>query len=392
MTQPFLQLAELLDYTRQVLERGVPGAVWVRADIAQATRKRHLYLELVQRGGGRDLAKCRATCWYEERMALERKFTEATGQTLGAGQAVMLFVTPEFHSLYGFSLNVLDIAPEYTRGEMETRLDAIRARLREDGLYDLARRHALPSDLHRVLVVAPARAAGLGDFKREARRLSGAGVCQFVYLHATFQGADTERSLLSALAQAQDAHQQQPADALIVLRGGGAATDLEQLNSEALAAALARFPAPVLTAIGHARDRTLPDEVATHAFDTPSKAAAWVLGTVAAATERTQGHLRQIAMSAAEAAELSRARADRGLSRCIGAAGRATARERERLAGLMRTVVGLSPQQTLGRGYALASRGGTPIVSAEAARKATEFTLTFADGPVQVRVQPQETP
>lgn len=114
--EQFLELSELLAYVGQVVARGLPGAVWVRAEIASVTDRRHLYLDLVQAAEDGEVAKCRATVWARERFSLEGKFRRATGGTLTAGLKVLLFAEATFHEQYGFSLNVLDVAPEFTLG------------------------------------------------------------------------------------------------------------------------------------------------------------------------------------------------------------------------------------------------------------------------------------
>lgn len=119
--EQFLELSEVLAYIGQVIARGMPGAVWVRAELASVTDRRHLYLDLVQLGEGGEIAKCRATVWARERFSLEGKFRQATGGTLTAGLKVLLFCQPEFHPQYGFSLNVLDVSPEYTLGDAALR-------------------------------------------------------------------------------------------------------------------------------------------------------------------------------------------------------------------------------------------------------------------------------
>ena len=310
----FLELSDLLAYVGQVIERGIPGAVWVRAELASVTDRRHLYLDLVQSasleqgGDGREVAKARATLWARERFALEGKFRRATGGGLAAGMNVLLMVTAEFHPQYGFSLHILDIAPEFTVGDMALKLDGIRRTLAEERL--LARNRSLPepSDYTRVAVISPANAAGLGDFRREADALEAAGLVQFVYLPATFQGREASSSLLNALGAALLAHAEAPLDALVLIRGGGATTDLAWLNDLELARAVARFPVPVISGIGHARDDTILDEVACLRMDTPSKAAALIVGTVAVGAQQAERDFRQIV--AADAARRSRRRPD----------------------------------------------------------------------------------
>ncbi len=386
--EQFLELSELLAYVGQVVARGLPGAVWVRAEIASVTDRRHLYLDLVQASEDGEVAKCRATVWARERFSLEGKFRRATGGTLTAGLKVLLFAEATFHEQYGFSLNVLDVAPEFTLGDAALRLAEHRETLVREGVYGLNRLLVAPEDFGRFAVIAPREAAGLGDFRREIDPLQSAGVLRPVYLEATFQGRDAAPSLLRAAGEARVLHEQEPLDALVVLRGGGAVTDLAWLNDLAFARALATFPAPVITGLGHARDDTLPDEVAHTRVDTPSKAAALIVRTVAGAAAQAQEDARTIRAHATQVLVDAQAGADWALDRARSAAGRHVDRAAQDVDALMRQALGLTPQRTLARGYALVrDAAGQPVTRAVQVTPGQPLTLEWTDGSVPVRAE-----
>lgn len=383
-----LTLRDLLAYVEQVLARGIPGAVWVRAEIASLTDRRHLYLELIQHAEGREVAKCCATLWASECYALEGRFLRATGGKLRVGMQVLLFVTAEFHPQYGFSLNILDAAPEYTVGEAALRRENLRRDLGAQGVLSLNKRFAPPTDFARVLVISPPAAAGLGDFRRELDLLRGAGLLTVTYLSATFQGREAEASLLRALERAEELHAQQPADALFIIRGGGSVADLAWLDSEALARAAAEFPAPIITGIGHARDNTILDELACLRTDTPSKAAAYVVGRVLERLRESRELYRQIVRGVASLARQEQQRAEQQYARALLAAQRRSERERLSLEALMEQLVGLSPRRTLERGYALVRReGGETVTRAAQLRAGETLRLAFQDGEVLALVR-----
>ncbi|WP_019588474.1 exodeoxyribonuclease VII large subunit [Deinococcus apachensis] len=385
--EQFLDLADVLVYVGQVIARGMPGAVWVRAEVAALTDRRHLYLDLVQLEDGVEVAKCRGTVWARERYALEGKFRRATGGTLTAGLKVLLFCTPEFHPQYGFSLNVLDVAPEFTLGDAALRLEALRETLVQEGVYGRNRALTAPADFARVAVISPREAAGLGDFRRETDALEAAGVVEFLYLEATFQGREASASLTEAIADARAAHEQAPLDALVVIRGGGAVTDLAWLNDLEVARALATFPAPVVTGLGHARDDTLPDEVACIRTDTPSKAAGLIVRTVATAAAQAQEDARTIRARARDALVNADAGARWTLDRILGTVRRQADAARAETDALMRQALGLTPERTLARGYALVrDAAGTPVTRATQVELGQPLTLEFGDGTVGIRV------
>ena len=384
--EQFLELAEVLQYVGAVIARGVPGAVWVRAEVASLTDRRHLYLDLVQLAEDGEVARCRATVWARERAELEGKFRRATGGSLEAGLKVLLFCTPEFHPQYGFSLHVLDIAPEFTLGDAAARLGVMRDTLVQEGVYGLNRALPAPRDYARVAVVSPEGAAGLGDFRRETDALEAAGVIQFTYLQATFQGREASGSVTRAVAQARTLHLETPLDALVVIRGGGATSDLAWLNDLDIARAVATFPAPVITGLGHARDDTLPDEVAHTRMDTPSKAAALIVGTVAQAAAQAQQDARTIRAAGARAFVDADARARWARDRLVGGAARLIDRQRADVDAVMRQALGLTPERTLARGYALVrDAGGVPVTRAAQVQSEQSLSLEFVDGVVDVQ-------
>ncbi|MFC4455047.1 exodeoxyribonuclease VII large subunit [Deinococcus sonorensis] len=392
MTRPpaqFLELADLLFYVSQVLERGIPGAVWVRCELSSVTDRRHLYLDVTQQGeDGQEVAKARATLWARERFSLEGKFRRATGSRLTAGMKVLLYVTAEFHPQYGFSLHILDIAPEYTVGDASLKLDQIRRTLEQEGLLERNRRRPAPTDYTRVAVVAPLRAAGLGDFQREADRLMQAGVVHFSYVFATFQGREAPRSLLTALSEVQLLHAADPFDAVCIIRGGGASADLAWLNDLELARAVARLPLPVITGIGHRQDDTILDELACIRTDTPSKAAALILSTVMAGAAQAEADLRTIQAAGRATMQAADSAATARFSRLHQAARQRLDTQAAALDATMSAVLGLSPRRTLERGYALVRNGrGEVITRAAQLPRGERLLLEFADG----RVAAQQT-
>ena len=383
--EQFLELSDLLGYVSQVVTRGIPGAVWVRAELSSVTDRRHLYLDVVQLEDGQEVAKARATLWARERYSLEGKFRKAIGGGLRSGMKVLLYVTAEFHPQYGFSLHILDLSPEFTVGDQAIKLENIRRVLDAEGLLERNRLLPPPDDFSRVAVISPRQAAGLGDFVREAARLERAGAVEFVYLQATFQGREAAASLMTALSSALLTHLEAPLDALVIIRGGGAQTDLAWLNDLELARMVARFPVPVITGIGHARDDSILDEIACIRTDTPSKAAAYILNTVLAGAGSALDAYRQIRATGQGVLEQAESSAAWMLGRMNRAARGRVDTEAERLDSAMRGILGLTPERTLGRGYALVRGGGGQVVTRTTQVTAGDaLSLEFVDGRVGV--------
>ncbi|MBU6460003.1 MAG: exodeoxyribonuclease VII large subunit [Proteobacteria bacterium] len=253
---------------------------WIRVEISRIQERRHIYLELVEHNiEGQEIAKCSARIWQGRKQLILDKFHMGAGSTLEAGIQILIRVEASFHPQYGFALTILDIDPTYTLGGMELKLAEIRARLQQENLYWNNQALPNPIDFTRVAVLSPEGAAGLGDFSILASKLETAKLCTFDYFTAVFQGINAPQFILACLNEI-DSRQNMALDggydALVIIRGGGAATDLAWLNDYVLAASICTLNLPVFTGIGHQQDNTILDEVAHTRFDTPSKVIGYI--------------------------------------------------------------------------------------------------------------------
>ena len=275
MEQPVehVRLSEYLDRVQKAIKAALPDSCWVVAELASIKNspKGHVYLDLVDSEAGREVAKVRAMMFSHVAKSVYAKWIEATGGKPQDGMRLLMKVRSVFSVQYGYSLQVTAIDPAYTLGDMQMQVQKVIANLQQKGLYDLQRRFQTPSSFWRVAVISPHEAAGLADFRRDADRLDQAGVCQFEYFSAVFQGKDSSESIRAAMKTAHERHQAAPFDVLCIIRGGGSKSDLAWLNDGVLAAWACRFPIPVFSGIGHEIDETVLDLVAHRRFDTPSK-------------------------------------------------------------------------------------------------------------------------
>jgi exodeoxyribonuclease VII large subunit len=277
-----VSLTDLLAQVKGVIDRGLPDAVWVRAEVSELRGKNgHLYLSLTERNErGDSLANAKGIIWKNRATAITANFEQATGEGLKTDIKILCLVRVRFDVLYGLDLIIEDVDPSYTLGDLAAKLARIREWLIRDDLYERNRSLPTPVEFVRVAVISPETSAGLGDFRRETDRLQHAGLCEFHYFGATFQGLDAPSSLRTAVNEALAAHRQRRFDALVVIRGGGSVTDLAWLNDLELARLLCQSPIPFVTGIGHERDSTILDEIAHRRFDTPSKVALHITTTI----------------------------------------------------------------------------------------------------------------
>lgn len=272
-----LSLTELNELVRQALELTMPSPFWVRAEIAECrvAANGHCYMELVEHdeATGQIRSKARANLWRSTYAFLRPRFERETGQRLQAGLQVLLEVQVSFHPQFGYALTVSDIDPTFTLGDAARRRREILRQLEEDGVLRMNQELSLPRPIRRVAVVSSATAAGYGDF---CHQMESARVPILTRLFpATMQGENVEASVIEALNRIDTERGEW--DAVCIIRGGGATTDLGGFESYLLAANVAQFPLPVITGIGHERDETVIDLVAHTRLKTPTAVAAFLI-------------------------------------------------------------------------------------------------------------------
>lgn len=274
-----LSLYELNSIVRSFIEEGAEENYWVQGELLEGREGQggHFYGELVEKSEltGAIVARARITIWARVYYMLSMRFHEETGQRLRPGIKVLLKVKVSFSELYGYSLNVLDIDGTYTLGDMAKRRQEILQRLEQDGIIDDNKTLSMPTMLKRIAVVSSPTAAGYGDFSRQLLENEWGLSFRVKLFPAIMQGQQVPESITSALLQIAD--EADKWDAVVIIRGGGATSDLIDYDSYYLAACIAQHPLPVITGIGHDRDQTVPDMVAHTSVKTPTAAAAFIL-------------------------------------------------------------------------------------------------------------------
>lgn len=259
------------------LQKSMPDCYWLKVEISElrVASNGHCYMELVQKdeASGTIVAKAKANIWRQNYNILSDSFARSTGQLLSSGIKVLVCVTVNFHELYGYSLNVIDIDPSYTVGDLAQQKKEIIKQLEDDGVINLNKELPLPRIIERIAVISSATAAGYGDF---CKQLEQSGYHFKVKLFAAImQGEHVEDSVIDALNAIMN--DKEVWDVVVIIRGGGAVTDLNGFNTYLLGANIAQYPLPVLTGIGHERDDTIADMVAHTRLKTPTAVAAFLI-------------------------------------------------------------------------------------------------------------------
>lgn len=277
-----LGLFELNRQIRLAMQAAFPMSVWVVAEISDFTvnRNGHCYLELIEKEaeGDKILARSRATIWASAYRMLRPFFETATGQELMPGIKILVKADVEFHELYSISLNIRDIEPSFTVGDLARKRQMIIRKLQEAGIFDMNKELELPLVPQKIAVISSPTAAGYGDFNDQLLRNPRGYVFYTHLFPAIMQGEETGSSIIAALDAV--ASYGDFFDAVVIIRGGGSKLDLSSFDHYELGFNVAQFPLPVITGIGHEQDDSIIDLVAHTRCKTPTAVAEFLIGTV----------------------------------------------------------------------------------------------------------------
>ena len=274
-----LSLFELNSLVRDVIDASLPDSYWVEAELSEAREGYggHCYLELIEKDerSNTPIAKAHAACWRNRWMLIKPHFERVTGQRIHAGMKVLLKVHAQFHENYGFSWIVDDIDPNYTMGDMARKRLEIINTLKEEGVFELQKELVLPMFCQRIAVISSATAAGYGDFCNQLADNDYGLQFKTCLFPATMQGEGVEQSAIAALDSINA--EWESFDCVVIIRGGGATSDLSGFDTLSLAENVANFPLPIITGIGHERDESVLDMISFQRVKTPTAAAAFLV-------------------------------------------------------------------------------------------------------------------
>ena len=402
-TRSAYTLHELNAIIKSTISYAFPDAFWVIAEIAEAkcNQRGHCYLDLVEKEDEAIIAQLKATIWAYEYRRLSQKFQGTTGESLKPGMKIMLLVVITFHEVYGLSLNVKDIDPAYTLGEMALRKREVIERLKREGIADRNKGLALPMVPQKIAVISSPTAAGYEDFFRQLDENPYGYTFVHILFPALMQGQESEKSILSALDTIRSARGL--FDVVVIIRGGGSAIDLSCFDGYALASQIAQFPLPVITGIGHEKDDTVSDIVAHTKMKTPTAVAEFLISGVRSFEERimdihgrmsvcVEGSLKDwhyrlnTLVQRLAIAPLRTASADGRLmilERDLKSHVRQLMHnENNRLMRMEQTVKLLDPAQILRRGYSITRHDREIVKDAARLKKGDVITTMFSHGTI----------
>lgn len=401
-----LSLYDLNALVRRSLEQCLPDEYWVQAELSDVRTNStgHCYLEFIQKDPRSNnlIAKARGTIWANVYRLLKPYFEESTGQAFVSGIKVLVQVTVSFHELYGYSLTVQDIDPTYTLGDMARWRREILKQLEEEGVLTLNKELEMPVLPQRIAVVSSPTAAGYGDFCHQLKNNSRGFFFHTELFPALMQGDRVEESVLSAL----DAilNRQEDFDAVVIIRGGGATSDLSGFDTYLLAAACAQFPLPIITGIGHERDDTVLDSVAHTRVKTPTAAAEYLINCMDLAADElevlisqlhesvrsrlTEEHRKLISYRNRIPSAVVRRVSDAKLALLTTrkdislAVQTLLSRQRHRLELLQQRLADASPEKMLARGYSITLKDGKVVKNGDVLQLNDEIVTRLYQGEI----------
>lgn len=426
-------LLELNNRIKNALLDAFPETCWIRAemsDVCTNAASGHCYLEFIEKNPltGQLVARARGSIWAKTFRLLKPYFEMETGQQFASGLKVLVKVAVEFHELYGYSLTVLDIDPAYTLGDMVRRRMEIIRQLQEEGVFTLNKELPFPTLPKRVAVITSPTAAGYEDFLNQLANNTAGYPFYTKLFPALMQGERTEESVIAALEriyQYLDCF-----DVVVIIRGGGATSDLNSFDSYLLAANCAQFPLPIITGIGHERDDTILDLVAHTRMKTPTAVAEFLIARMDKAAGELDSLQQSVSLLATEilsaqknqlhtlanrllALALNRIERNRSLLQRLGGQlplmvssflkqRRATVdtwqlhlknrtetwlAEQNRFIQLTEQFVKMaSPEYLLKRGYSLTLKEGKIVKQATDLQSGDEIVTRFSDGEIRASV------
>ena len=409
-----LTLYELNRLVREVIECEMPNEYWVEAELSECRESRgHCYMELIQKEerNATPIAKASARCWASKWMIIRPYFERTTGQRLHAGMKVLLKVYPQFHEAYGFSWIVTDIDPTYTLGDMARKRQEIIRQLKEEGVFDLQKELELALFCQHIAVISSETAAGYGDFCNQLADNPYGFRFRTQLFPAIMQGEGVEQSIIAALNRIYSRSvecgvwSENTFDCVVIIRGGGATSDMSGFDTLALAENVANFPIPIITGIGHDRDESILDMVSHTRVKTPTAAAALLiehLKAVLDALNDAQDRISQIltitltrqnaaidglnqrlTASVQRRIVSERARIETFEQRIPMLVERRLTQEKHRLEIIEEKTRMLDPTLLLKRGYSITLHNGKAVKDAQALKPGDEIETRLSEGTIK---------
>ena len=411
ITDQHISLSDINSLVKEAIQEQFPALYWVRAEISEmkVNASGHCYLELVEKDihSGRLIAKAQGRIWANIFRLLCPYFEKETGHAFTSGLKVLVLVAIDFHEVYGYGLTISDIDPAFTVGDMQQHRTAVLKQLEKDGILTLNKELPLNKIPKRIAVISSETASGYEDFENHIQLHGNKFGFLVTLFSAIMQGEQTEKSIISALDRIYE--QYTLYDVVVIIRGGGATSDLSCFDSYSLAANCAQFPLPVITGIGHEKDCSVLDLVAHTHVKTPTAVADFLVSAMNATEndllsiensiiQQVTQHLlseknRLISLSSAFSVQINQVRTMH-LSNLMkkeqnihSAIKHFFSQQKYKLELSEKTIKLAAPESILKKGYTLTLKNGKIIKNVSLLEKGEKITTRFFNGNIDSIVQ-----
>ena len=388
MEKEFIDLFEFQSRLKRGIELLFPNRIWIRAEVAavKARNGGHCYMELSQSDENGLVAKASAIIWSSKYRFIAPYFQSVTGSPIQEGMVILVEAQPTYSQLYGFSLIINDIDPEFSLGLKEQERQRTIERLQSEGLMDLQKELALPELPYHLAVISAEDAAGYRDFIRHLDENPYGFKVDPVLYPAQMQGTECPSSIISALEAIIDSEEEY--DAVLILRGGGSKLDLACYDDYDMAAVIAQYPLPVLTAIGHDHDYHVCDMVAHEYVKTPTALADFILSIYEDEDARLTSYQTRMRLAFSARVSAMENQVGRLGDRVRNAFAIKVSLAESRLNVLQTRIAAADPRRIMERGYALAvDAGGVVLKSAAGVSAGEGLSVMFSDGIIKANVE-----
>lgn len=377
-----MTLYALNSLVREAVSVSLPSRYWVTGELSEVREavNGHCYIELVQRdeATGELVAKARGTIWARVYSLLRPYFLEQTGQKFAQGLKVLLLVSVNFHELYGYTLDVCDIEPAYTIGDMARKRQLVIKQLTEEGVIGLNKEMPFPILPQRVAIISSATAAGYGDFCDQLHNNAYGFVFYTKLFPAPMQGSGVEEGIIDALDCI--AHEMELWDVVVIIRGGGATSELSCFDTYELANNCAQFPLPIITGIGHRRDESVLDIVAHTSVKTPTAAAEFLIHAMLVQAQRLAQVQQDVVSAVRDRVDGEKHRLQSLVQRIPVATALFMQGLHHKLDLCQKYIDASSPEHILALGYSITRVNGKAVRSVDDVAPGDELVTTVSGG------------
>jgi exodeoxyribonuclease VII large subunit len=399
-------LYELNQLIREALEITFPRKHLVTAEIASCDVKNHCYMSLVDKLDDVIRAEIRAVIWANRYRSIATRFQKTTGTKLAKGIKILFEAEVSFHERYGLKLNILDIDPSYTVGELAVKRKEILEKLAKEGLTDRNSALQFPLVPQKIGIISSASAAGYDDLITHLKNnVYGYRFTTTLY-ESVMQGDRAEESILSAITRC--VNDAACLDVVVIVRGGGGQTDLQCFDSYEIGRAIAMLPIPVISGIGHQRDTTVVDEVSHMRAKTPTAVADLIITLIKDFDDRLDvlshsiihnvrqmtSDVREMLSSLSQKLKTAAGKkladnlyqidsASRGLRYCLSI----IKSEKQKIRAWESSVNYLNPRNVLKRGYSITYSNGSAVRSVSDVEKGDSIRTLLSEGEIVSKVE-----